>query len=89
MKRVRLFHPAIFVPALLLGAGILGCARTEPAAVEKKTAAPPAQPAPAESEVQFEPAYPTEVSAEGLTEKDVTQQKTPHAEEEKDHGHPH
>lgn len=105
MKHVRPLHPAVFVPALLLGIGVFGCARSEPAAVEPKSPAPVAQPAAAESEVKFEPAYPTEVSAEGLAEKDVAQQQTPHshdggavhahgdstehAEEEKDHGHPH
>ena len=39
------------------------------------------QPAPEAAGVEFEPAYPTEVSEEGLSDEDVAQQTTTHSHE--------
>jgi hypothetical protein len=93
--------------AVLLLAGALaacggGDERARAAGSETPAAATPN---PVAGGVAYEPAYPTEVSSEDLSESDVTQQETPHshdggeehthgdeedhAEDEGDHGHPH
>jgi hypothetical protein len=67
----------------------LGCQKTAPVepangeapAVEERGTASTA------SEVTYEPAYPTEVSEEGLDEEDVTQQTTTHSHGGAEHSH--
>jgi hypothetical protein len=91
--------------ALALAAVAAGCSQPPPAGPVETTPTPagaPAAPAtpPAET-TTYEPAYPPDVSPEGLTEKDAAQQAKPHRhgggeahthdekEQEGDHGHPH
>ncbi|HSM51823.1 MAG TPA: hypothetical protein VLA75_10505, partial [Thermoanaerobaculia bacterium] len=97
---LRVFASAI---ALALVTGTLGCARPADRKPEAATVAPTAAPAAeaASAGPQYEPAYPADVSTEGLTDKDAQQQARPHAhdggeehthgedEKEGDHGHAH
>lgn len=95
----------LLLALLLPAAGLLGCAKSQPAPVEA-TPAEAATAAPTAAEVTFEPAFPADVSADPLTTKDVEQQtthqghshdggeahsheETPGAEGQGDHGHPH
>lgn len=100
MTRFSTPHVSALAITLVLAAGSVGCSR--PADTTLK-AAPTASAAATQSveEPKYEPAYPTEVSAEGLTAKDTEQQAKPHShdggeahthggkEKEGDHGHPH
>jgi hypothetical protein len=77
-----------------------GCGGDEPAATET-SAPPPSTTSETTGDVAFEPAYPEEVSTEGLSAEDTAQQQTHrhadgevHAHDEKsstttDHGHDH
>jgi hypothetical protein len=92
--------------ALSIVVVIGACGRDEaPPAAGETGAAAAAAPSPTPTGVAFEPAYPADVSKEGLSQQDVTQQETPHshdggeehthagekddAKDEGDHGHPH
>ncbi len=50
------------------------------------TAAEPSPPASSE-EVAYEPAYPADVSSEGLSEEDVAQQEADHSHDGGEHSH--
>jgi hypothetical protein len=104
--RPDLARPRSLVVALLLAAVVAACGGGTDHAPgsDSATSLPAAQPTPSAG-VAFEPAYPTEVSAEGLSPQDTAQQETPHRHEggeehthgdekepeepEGDHGHPH
>lgn len=104
MIRTPILH--LLAPAILfvLATTALGCSRPaetpETAAPTGPAVASAAATAPAE-QIQFEPAYPAEVSSEGLSPQDTGQQTQPHRhdggeehahgekEEADDHGHPH
>ena len=95
----------LFALTLVVVAGACGRDDAQPAAGDQGVAATAATPSPTPTGVAFEPAYPADVSAEGLSQQDVTQQETPHshdggeehthagetgdAKDEGDHGHPH
>ena len=87
-------------PLVLAAAWAIGCGGPSDHAAGE-AAAPAAAASPAAT-VAFEPAYPAEVSAEGLSAQDAAQQETPHSHDggeehthgeekgdEGDHGHPH
>ena len=74
--------------ALLLPLGACGGDTAEPSAEEPAAgAAAETSPAPAAGEVEYEPAYPEEVSAEGLAESDAAQQEEAHAHGDETHVH--
>jgi hypothetical protein len=91
--------------ALLLIVAVGACGRDAAQPVGGDQGAAAAAPSPTPTGVAFEPAYPADVSPEGLSQQDVTQQETPHshdggeehthadekddAKDEGDHGHPH
>ena len=97
---------ALFAVLLLAGA-LAACGGSDDRATAADSRAPAAvaEPGPPASDVAYEPAYPADVSSEGLSEGDVAQQETPHShdggeehtqgdeevhgEDEGDHGHPH
>jgi hypothetical protein len=105
MTQLHAFRPAVLTSALLLALATVACGDGHDHAHEPAAATAAAQPSPTTGAVTFEPAYPAEVSPEGLTEQDVTQQETPHSHDggeehthgdeedhdagEGDHGHPH
>jgi hypothetical protein len=90
------------LPLVLAVATVLaGCGRTAEQSPAADAPAPAAAASPAAT-VAYEPAFPADVSAEGLSATDAAQQETPHSHEggeehthaeekadEGDHGHPH
>lgn len=100
MLRIKQSASPLITAALVTGA--LACAGTpEPGPEAPAAAESPSVPA-ASTEPAFEPAYPAEVSTEGLSEADVAQQHSHdgaeahshgddegHGDSEGDHGHPH
>ncbi len=79
-----------FVTILLLVTLSLGCGGAEPSSreggdeqmLQNEAAAEAAAEA-----VEYEPAYPAEVSGEGLSEEDVAQQQTGHSHDGGEHSH--
>ena len=91
MIRCRPSTLTAWLPALVLGLGglaLVGCG-----ADDASTADAPATSAAAADDhggataVELEPAYPEEVSPEGLTAEDVRQQEMPHGHDDADHAH--
>jgi hypothetical protein len=103
MFRINTSTGSLIAITLATAASGLGCAgKAEPPSPAPLAAAEQATTPPAAGEPVFEPAYPAEVSTEGLSETDVAQQHShdgaePHAHGEEeghdgsegDHGHPH
>ena len=77
--------PVLVVSAIAVALALGACSRdrAEPPAAATSTApaASAAAPSPTPGDVAFEPAYPPEVSAEGLSKQDATQQQKPHRHE--------
>lgn len=63
-----------------------GSPSAEPATTEAPAADAEASSTPSE-QVAYEPAYPAEVSAEGLGEQDVAQQEAGHSHDGEEHSH--
>lgn len=100
LRRLALAASLLLPAALLAGA----CGRDAGDGTGEAAAETPAAAASPTAGVAYEPAYPTDVSAEGLSAQDVSQQEIPHrhdggeehthgegedAAESDDHGHPH
>ena len=82
---------AAFV-AISLAAAVAGCrpgdSSPDAAATEAEGHAPGSEaPAAAPPEVTYEPAFPADVSEEGLSEGDVAQQETVHSHGDEEHTH--
>jgi hypothetical protein len=78
--------PLFPILALALGASACQSADTD-AATPPDASAATSSTATTEPEVEYEPAYPGEVSSEGLTEGDVAQQETTHSHGGEEHSH--
>lgn len=102
MNRQRTFRSRLLAAlAAVVATTCTACGGSRDGQAAAAGGAPPA-PSPTAS-VVYEPAYPAEVSGEGLTQQDVTQQEAPHShdggephahdeetrEEGDNHGHPH
>lgn len=97
------FRSILFALPIVVVVGACGRDDAPPGAGDPGAAA--AAPSPTPTGVAFEPAYPADVSPEGLSQQDVTQQETPHSHDggeehthadekddgndEGDHGHSH
>ena len=77
-RSFRLFATTLIAVALLSS-----CQGTT--ADESDAASSPA--AESDAQVEYEPAYPTDVSAEGLSEDDVSQHEAAHSHGEEEHTH--
>lgn len=73
----------------LCGFTLVGCGADDAATAEPPAASAEAAEADAADsrDVEFEPAYPEEVSQEGLAAEDVRQQETPHGHGSEAHAH--